>query len=90
MSGNLSIGSGRRLWVDSVEFKVASIAFITMLIYLIVCIYSRSPDNDVVNFFYHAENIKMGIIPYRDYVFELPPLSLIFFVIPDLFDSDCT
>ncbi len=88
MSGNLSIGSGRRLWVDSVEFKVASIAFIAMLIYLIVCIYSRSPDNDVVNFFYHAENIKMGIIPYRDYVFEFPPLSLIFFVIPDLFTSD--
>lgn len=74
--------------IDPMESKILILASLAMFVYLVLCLSLRSPENDVVNFYYHAENIKAGFLPYRDYVYEFPPLSLIFFTIPGLFTSD--
>jgi uncharacterized membrane protein len=39
-------------------------------------------------FFNDAEKILQGALPYRDFSFEYPPLSALFFLLPRLFTSD--
>lgn len=46
------------------------------------------PKEDVLNFYKHSEAIKSGLMPYRDFVFEFPPFSLVFFMMPGMFTSD--
>lgn len=70
---------------DLVILLLTSIVFIMAWA---VCVFKFPPTDDVVNFYNNAELIKDGLVPYRDFVFEFPPLSLPFFLIPSLFTSD--
>jgi Gpi18-like mannosyltransferase len=46
-----------------------------------------TPAGIYINF---ASQVLDGKLPYRDFAFEYPPLSLIFFIIPKVFSSDWT
>ncbi|MDR0523963.1 MAG: DUF2029 domain-containing protein [Candidatus Methanoplasma sp.] len=45
------------------------------------------PTIDTVNVFGQAGMFKSGMIPYRDFVFEFPPLAMLIFLAPALFAS---
>lgn len=69
---------------DHMLMVLASFAvLLTVLVFM-----SGTAEMDVVNFFAHSEAIKSGQMPYRDFVFEFPPFSLVFFIIPGLFTSN--
>ena len=69
------------------------IVLLTSVVFLTawaICIQIFPPTDDVVNFFNNAELMKSGLLPYKDFVFEFPPLSLPLFLIPSIFTSDLT
>lgn len=63
-----------------------SAAVLLIALWYTVCNYP--PKDDILNFYNQAEMIKDGLMPYRDFVFEFPPFSLLFFLIPAMFTSD--
>lgn len=63
-------------------------SIILLLLFSIFFIMGESTSDDILVFQEYAEMIKSGLIPYKDFTFEFPPLSLIFFVVPSLFTSD--
>lgn len=63
---------------------VAAVFFIATAIVLM----DAGPRGDVINFYGHAMAIKDGSLPYTDFEFEFPPISLVFFTMPALFTSD--
>ena len=46
------------------------------------------PEVDVYVFYDYAINIHEGLIPYKDFVVEFPPLSLIMFYAPSIISTD--
>ena len=69
------------------------IVLLTSVVFLTawaICIQIFPPTDDVVNFFNNAELMKSCLLPYKDFVFEFPPLSLPLFLIPSIFTSDLT
>lgn len=72
---------------DEKDHLLMVLASFAVLLFVLVFL-SGTAEQDVVNFFAHSEAIKSGQMPYRDFVFEFPPFSLIFFIIPGLFTSD--
>lgn len=45
-------------------------------------------SNDLWWYHIYGENILKGLMPYRDFFPEYPPLSLVFFTIPQLFGTE--
>ncbi len=67
------------------------VSSVILFVAAVLCIVLQSDhgvQDDVINFYTCAEMIKDGLMPYRDFVFEFPPFSLIFFLIPSIFTSD--
>ena len=64
------------------------VATVIIFVTLEYCIGYSPPRDDVINFYNHAEAMKDGLLPYKDFEFEFPPFSLLFFLIPGLFTSD--
>ena len=64
--------------------------FVTAIIFIAtaVVLFDAGPRGDVINFYNHAMAIKGGALPYTDFEYEFPPISLVFFMIPALFTSD--
>jgi len=78
-----------KVFKDHTNLVILIVSAIIMLVMLIIYTANgNGADNDVVNFYKHAEAIKAGQIPYKDFVFEFPPFSLVFFMIPSMFTSD--
>ncbi|MDR0523761.1 MAG: glycosyltransferase 87 family protein [Candidatus Methanoplasma sp.] len=48
----------------------------------------QPPTVDTENVFAQAEMLKSGMMPYRDFVFEFPPLAMLVFLAPALFAPD--
>lgn len=71
---------------DERDHFLMVIASFAVLVFVLVFL-SGTAEQDVVNFYAHSEAIKSGMMPYRDFVFEFPPFSLIFFLIPGMFAS---
>lgn len=69
---------------------IMAASLLLLLVTLDYCIGYSPPRDDVINFYNHAEAMKGGLLPYKDFEFEFPPFSLIFFLIPGLFTSDLT
>lgn len=71
------------------RLRMASL-FIAVVLFIATAIvlFDAGPRGDVINFYSHAMAIKGGSLPYTDFEFEFPPISLIFFTIPALFTSD--
>ena len=67
-----------------------ALLFVTAIIFIAtaVVLFDAGPRGDVINFYNHAMAIKGGALPYTDFEFEFPPISLVFFMIPALFTSD--
>lgn len=57
-----------------------------LLIYF--CLTNSILTDDILNFYAQGEKFKSGLLPYKDFQFEFPPLAIIFFTIPALFTSD--
>ena len=55
-----------------------------------VMLYWFGPQNDVLNFYRQGMCIRNGILPYSGFVFEFPPLALVFFAFPTIFTTDLT
>ena len=72
---------------DEKDHLLMVLASFAVLLFVLVFM-SGTAEQDVINFFAHSEAIKSGQMPYRDFVFEFPPFSLVFFIIPGLFASD--
>ncbi len=72
---------------DEKDHLLMVLASFAVLLFVLVFL-SGTAEQDVINFFAHSEAIKSGQMPYRDFVFEFPPFSLVFFIIPGLFTSD--
>lgn len=72
----------------NLTWVLVAVAAIILFVVLDYCIGYSAPRDDVINFYNHAESMKAGLIPYKDFEFEFPPFSLIFFLIPGLFTSD--
>ena len=70
---------------SAILLAVAAVVFFVSLYYVLD---TYPPKDDVLNFYKQAEMIKDGMMPYRDFVFEFPPFSLLFFLIPSMFTSD--
>ena len=78
-----------KVFKDHSDLVILVVSAIIMLALLIIyTVNGNGADNDVVNFYKHAEAIKAGQIPYKDFVFEFPPFSLVFFMIPSMFTSE--
>lgn len=71
------------------RLRIASL-FIAAVFYIATAIVliDAGPRGDVVNFYDHAMAVKNGSLPYADFEFEFPPVSMVFFMIPALFTSD--
>ncbi len=72
---------------DERDHLLMVFASFAVLVFILVFL-DGTAEQDVVNFFAHSEAIKSGVMPYRDFVFEFPPFSLVFFLIPGLFTSN--
>ncbi len=72
---------------DEKDHLLMVLASFAVLLFVLVFM-SGTAELDVLNFYAHSEAIKSGQMPYRDFVFEFPPFSLVFFIIPGLFTSD--
>lgn len=53
-------------------------------------LYWFGPQNDVLNFYRQGMCIRNGMLPYSGFVFEFPPLALVFFAFPTVFTTDLT
>ena len=69
--------------------KPDRIVLLAITIVLIVAVTIISYTNGWMDVNHYWDNINEwyndGLIPYKDYVFEYPPLSLLIFLIPRLF-----
>lgn len=72
---------------DERDHLLMVLASFAVLLFVLVFM-SGTAELDVLNFYAHSEAMKSGQMPYRDFVFEFPPFSLVFFIIPGLFTSD--
>lgn len=58
------------------------------LSYWFVCYCGDSfREIDVYVFYQYAQNIDAGLVPYRDFSIEFPPVAVLFYYIPYLFSS---
>lgn len=73
--------------IDNRTKRILIILSSAIILFLLL-ITNGPPHDDVLNFYEHSESIKSGLLPYKDFVFEFPPFSLLFFLIPGLFTSD--
>jgi len=71
--------------MDIRTFFVISLIFAVFLVY-IVSISNRWYD--VINYFGQMNQLFAGQMPYRDFMFEYPPFSMVFMAIPRLFTSN--
>ena len=73
---------------DTRMLAILGISAAVFLLALWYTVNTYPPKDDILNFYNQAEMIKDGMMPYRDFVFEFPPFSLLFFLIPSMFTSD--
>ena len=65
--------------------------FILSLIFAVFLVYIVGFSNrwyDVINYFNQMNYLFAGQMPYRDFMFEYPPFSMVFMAIPRLFTSN--
>lgn len=60
----------------NLTWVLVAVAAIILFVVLDYCIGYSAPRDDVINFYNHAESMKAGLIPYKDFEFEFPPFSL--------------
>jgi hypothetical protein len=75
------------LFPDCSVKRFVKISFLIVLMFIPIIIYFAKWA-DVDHYFTYASYVVEGLVPYRDFDFEYPPLSLLFMVIPRLFTSD--
>ena len=72
------------------EWDVKRFALFSFVIFVVLipitAYYNKWGDID--NYFGYASDVVNGMMPYRDFGFEYPPLSIVFMTIPRLFSSD--
>ena len=66
---------------DTRMLAILGISAAVFLLALWYTVNTYPPKDDILNFYNQAEMIKDGMMPYRDFVFEFPPFSLLFFLI---------
>lgn len=81
----------RRFAVYPPEARLRMASLFIAAVFLIataIVLIDAGPRGDVVNFYDHAMAVKSGSLPYTDFEFEFPPVSIVFFMIPALFTTD--
>jgi len=64
--------------------------FILAHVFIVAVLYRTiytTPYGSTGLYFTYANEFMQGLVPYRDFSFEYPPLSLLFFILPRLFTS---
>lgn len=72
----------------SPEWQLFLFVLALILIFLLVfLIYYKTPYTATALYFDDASKVMSGLMPYRDFKFEYPPLALLFFLLPRLVAS---
>ncbi len=58
------------------------------LVLVIAYVIYRGKWGDIEHYFYQANCVFEGLVPYRDFVFEYPPFALFIMLIPRVFTAD--
>ncbi|MDD4222030.1 MAG: glycosyltransferase 87 family protein [Candidatus Methanomethylophilus sp.] len=64
------------------------ISFVFLLAVLWFYSNGTMPDQDVLNFYTQAMDVRNGLLPYRDFELEFPPFAMAFFYLPIIFTTD--
>jgi len=85
--GNSQERLNKVAWM-SPEWQLLLFVLAFVLIFLLVfLIYYKTPYTATALYFDDASKVMRGLMPYRDFTFEYPPLALLFFLLPRLVAS---
>lgn len=76
------------LFPDCSTSRFAKISLAIVLILIPIMFYYGKWADAADHYFTYAEYVISGMVPYRDFDFEYPPLAMLFMVIPGLFTSN--
>jgi Predicted integral membrane protein len=80
--------SVRTISTSKLDIRMFFIVSLILSVFFIYYVNDSGRWYDVLNYFDQMNLLFAGEMPYRDFMFEYPPFSMVFMAIPRLFTSD--
>jgi hypothetical protein len=82
--GNTTVTHNNKNWPSPELQLMLFVLALIIIFFLIYQTYYKTPYSANSLYFNYASKVFEGLVPYRDFNFEYPPLALLFFILPRL------